>query len=157
MLSLIPALRSPFPLFTFNTQPEQLEVIFLETIPHAITAFTMAVFLSEFHHNMINLWCLSCSAACIQLKHHAYFAYLFILISGQNRQLHRVSLYFWDSVLAFGNSVEKTGLYGPLFSCFLRFFLAVYWHNYFCIKELIQMGKKKPKKKSAGFWIGLTR
>lgn len=63
MLSLIPVLRSPFPLFTFNAQPEQLEMVFLGTIPRAMIAFTMAVFLSEFHHNVINLLCLSYSAA----------------------------------------------------------------------------------------------
>jgi len=48
-------------------------------------------------------------------------------------------------VLAFSNSVEKTGLNGPLFSCSPNFFPPVYWHNYFCIKELIQM-ENNPEK-----------
>lgn len=38
-------------------------MVFAGTIPCAIIAFRMAVFLTEFHHNMINLLCLSYSAA----------------------------------------------------------------------------------------------
>lgn len=46
-LTLIPVLRSPFPLYIYNARAEQLEMVFLGTYLCAITIFTMALFLTN--------------------------------------------------------------------------------------------------------------